>query len=105
MRAHLARLHFCTEQDEAHTLESGQKYNSQAFDRSTIKRVGDCWDENVVNESNLLELLVTTAEQMTVSAHSSWVNSADLLWAQAYNRQTKIATDSFPRRSKGKIFM
>lgn len=51
-----------------HTLEPGQKHNSQTSDRSTIKRVGDCWDENVVNESNLLEVLVTTAEQMTVSA-------------------------------------
>lgn len=63
---------------QAHTLESGQKYNSQTSDRSTIKQVSDCWDENVVNESSLLELSLTTAEQMTVSARFPCVNRADL---------------------------
>lgn len=38
---------------QAHTLESGQKCNSQTCDRSTIKQVSDCRDENVASESNL----------------------------------------------------
>lgn len=82
---------------QTHTLELGQKYNSQTSYRSTIKQVGHCWDENVVNETNLLELLVTTAEQMTVPAHP---HSLCKLSRSVMSISTnKIATDSYTHKS------